>query len=92
MHSLQMKLRECIVIPPPERPSLRFSVAFPERVCTRTAADVLTDSPAKRSRTVSPPPPLTARVEEEDARAVRSPPAASDDAAVAEEEEEEEEE
>jgi hypothetical protein len=41
LRSLQMKLRECIIIPPPERPSHRFSAAFPHRVCTRDAAEGL---------------------------------------------------
>lgn len=35
LRSLQMKLRECIVIPPTERPTQRFSAAFPQRVCVR---------------------------------------------------------
>ena len=33
VRSLQLKLRECIVTPAPERAQTRFSVAFPDRVC-----------------------------------------------------------
>ena len=34
VRALQVKLRECIVYPPMERPSTRSSVCFPERVCS----------------------------------------------------------
>ena len=34
VRSIQLKLRECIVIPAAERPSTRYSVCFPDRVCT----------------------------------------------------------
>jgi hypothetical protein len=34
VRSIQLKLRECIVIPAAERPSTRFSVCFPDRECT----------------------------------------------------------
>ena len=34
VRSLQLKLRECLVIPPMERIQQRFSVCFPDRVCT----------------------------------------------------------
>lgn len=34
MRSVQLKLRECVIIPPTERPSMRFSVCFPDRVCS----------------------------------------------------------
>lgn len=34
VRSLQLKLRECLVIPPVERMQHRFSVCFPERVCS----------------------------------------------------------
>lgn len=33
MKTPQLKLRECIVFPPAERPNSRFSVCFPDRVC-----------------------------------------------------------
>ncbi len=35
LRSLQMKLRKCIVYPPPGRPNHRFSAAYPQRMCTR---------------------------------------------------------
>lgn len=34
VRSIQLKLRECVVIPAAERPSTRYSVCFPDRVCT----------------------------------------------------------
>ena len=34
VRSLQLKLRECLVIPPVERMQHRFSVCFPDRVCS----------------------------------------------------------
>ena len=34
VRSLQLKLRECLVVPPAERIQHRFSVCFPDRVCT----------------------------------------------------------
>jgi hypothetical protein len=43
MRSLQMKLRECIVYPPAERATHRFSAAFPERRCTLQAAEGIDD-------------------------------------------------
>jgi hypothetical protein len=39
VRSLQMKLRECIVYPPAERMQQRFSVCFPERLCTKEEED-----------------------------------------------------
>jgi hypothetical protein len=68
MRSLQMKLRECIIFPPPERPTHRLSAAFPNRVCTRDAAEGICndddDQPHRSVVTtpgddvvVAPPPP-----------------------------------
>lgn len=37
VRSMQLKLRECIVYPPNEQPNMRFSVCFPDRVCSRNA-------------------------------------------------------
>ena len=34
VRSLQLKLRECLVIPPVERMQQRYSVCFPDRMCT----------------------------------------------------------
>lgn len=56
LRSLQMKLRECIVIPPPERPSHRLSAAFPHRVCTREAAEGLWVCPTDDPLTSDQPP------------------------------------
>ena len=39
VRSIQLKLRECIVIPPPERINTRFSVCFPDKVCSASTAD-----------------------------------------------------
>lgn len=61
VRSLQLKLRECVVTPAPERAQTRFSVAFPDRVCRQideaaAASDgdttVVANAPAA-------PPPLT---------------------------------
>ena len=38
VRSIQLRLRECIVIPPLDRVSTRFSVCFPDRVCSTDAA------------------------------------------------------
>lgn len=35
VRSMQLKLRECIVYPPSEQPQMRFSVCFPDQVCSR---------------------------------------------------------
>ena len=39
VRSIQLKLRECVVIPPLDRPSTRFSVCFPDRVCGTPTVD-----------------------------------------------------
>lgn len=53
MRSLQLKLRECLVVPPVERMQYRPSVCFPDRVCVPEAedTDVYTSNAA-----ASPPP------------------------------------
>jgi hypothetical protein len=50
VRSIQLKLRECIVIPPLDRVSTRFSVCFPDKVCSTT-----TDVPTPASPTVDAP-------------------------------------
>lgn len=53
VRSLQLKLRECIVYPPTERPNTRSSVCFPERICSvASSMAALEPSPAA---TVSEP-------------------------------------
>jgi hypothetical protein len=37
VRSIQLKLRECVVIPPLDRVSTRFSVCFPDRLCEHAA-------------------------------------------------------
>ena len=66
VRSLQLKLRECIVIPPAERMQSRFSVCFPERVCKREEEDEVVvpvaDEPLGGKR---PPGGMVAVTEEE---------------------------
>ena len=38
VRSLQLKLRECLVGPPVERLQHRYSVCFPDRICSAAAA------------------------------------------------------
>jgi hypothetical protein len=38
VRSLQLKLRECLVIPPVERMQHRYSVCFPDRICSAASA------------------------------------------------------
>ena len=45
VRSIQLRLRECIVIPPLDRVSTRFSVCFPDRVCSTDAADATATGP-----------------------------------------------
>ena len=40
VRSIQLRLRECIVIPPLDRVSTRFSVCFPDKVCSTAPTDV----------------------------------------------------
>ena len=58
VRSLQLKLRECIVVPPAERLS-RFSVCFPERVCRKEEEEEAVYTPAD-------PPPCVKRPIEDD--------------------------
>lgn len=60
VRSLQLKLRECLVVPPVERMQSRYSVCFPEKVCSKDAPEeevVPEEQP--------PRPVKRARVEEE---------------------------
>ena len=55
VRSIQLKLRECLVIPPAERIQQRFSVCFPDRMCTletpeeSVEPEVVADPPRKRN-------------------------------------------
>ena len=58
MRSVQLKLRECIITPPIDRPTVRFSVCFPDQVCqkrplTEDGPDNMDDTAdaSKRTRT-----------------------------------------
>ena len=67
VRSLQMKLRECLVIPPTERPTQRFSVIFPTQVCNRES---LLHDPA-----AADPPAPAAAVDDAPVAAAADPPA-----------------
>jgi hypothetical protein len=41
VRSIQLKLRECIVFPPAERINTRFSVCFPDKVCSASPQDTI---------------------------------------------------
>lgn len=50
VRSMQLKLRECIVYPPAEQPSMRFSVCFPDRVCSRSSTEPADETTPKAKR------------------------------------------
>ena len=70
VRSLQLKLRECLVIPPAERIQHRFSVCFPDRVCTVPSEEDAkpNDTGLKREadlETIELPPAKKPHVDEE---------------------------
>ena len=73
VRSLQLKLRECLVVPPAERIQHRFSVCFPERVCTAPSEEDSkpNNTAVKREAALEPielPAAKKARVEEEESQ------------------------
>jgi hypothetical protein len=82
VRSLQLKLRECLVIPPAERPTQRFSVIFPNQVCTRDTvaaqdpeeASAAAPPTPESSAPPPPPPPAAAPVSPPRVDAAVAPP------------------
>ena len=60
VRSIQLKLRECIVIPPLDRAPTRFSVCFPDRLCTTNDDCAETKRPREpdTQQQVLPPPKI----------------------------------
>jgi hypothetical protein len=52
VRSLQLKLRECLVVPPVERMQHRYSVCFPDRICSTVTAE---DEPEPKKARVEAP-------------------------------------
>lgn len=74
VRSIQLKLRECLVVPPAERMQQRYSVCFPDRVCSNAETEeepvvVQHNPPAPivDDAIVIEPPAKRMRVVEEDA-------------------------
>ena len=90
MRSLQLKVRECIVYPPPERLSVRTSVCFPGRLCCANdaaAAAAGEAPPAAVDEPIVPAPVVAAPEPEPEPEAEAPVPATSPP--VPEEQEEE---
>ena len=72
VRSIQLKLRECLVIPPAERMQQRYSVCFPDRVCSNAETEEETVAPPEPKHTVAAdaaaiePPAKRMRVAEEE--------------------------
>ena len=77
VRSIQLKLRECLVIPPPERVQQRFSVCFPDRLCT---VDVPpgNDDTAENGSDVTKRPADNVAIEPPAKRPSMEPPAGED--------------